>query len=104
MINNIIPKAYATLDVIKLPDSIPTQNIDALIKKVVDMGYVIVGIGIFLAIIRSAYLMVSSQGDVAQFEKGKKGLIWSIFGVAIIVLSYFLLRAVTDFTINTPLP
>jgi len=101
---NFFPKVMAATISIGLPPSIPDWNINNLIKKVVDVVSVLVIIGIFLAILRSAYLMVSSQGDVAQFEKGKKGLIWSVTGLAVILLARFSTGVVLNFITANPSP
>jgi|GEM_PF-2454799 len=109
MMEVFITKVQAALIDIKLPErSIPdysdSNNLDSLIARIVDYVFIVIGIGIFLAIFRSAYLMVSSQGDVAQFEKGKKGLLWSVSGLVVILLARFLMGVVFDLVVNNPTP
>lgn len=61
----------------------------------------------FIGIIYSGVMMITAGGDAAKFAAGKKNLIWSIVGVVVIVLSYFIIKFVYSLTgtlIGAPTP
>ncbi|MEK7201996.1 MAG: hypothetical protein AAB669_00465 [Patescibacteria group bacterium] len=61
----------------------------------------------FVGIIYSGVMMITAGGDATKFAAGKKNLIWSIVGVVVIVLSYFIIKFVFSLTgalIGAPTP
>ena len=52
----------------------------------------------FVGIIYSGVMMITAGGDATKFAAGKKNLLWSIIGIIIIVMSYFILIFIKTLT------
>ncbi|MDP3992681.1 MAG: hypothetical protein Q8Q05_00460 [bacterium] len=91
-------RAVAAVDNIKLtlPPSISTNtsNYGTLIMTVISLIFAFLAVMAFGGIIYSGVTMITSGGDATKFATGKKNLIWSIIGIIVVTLSYFILRFV----------
>jgi len=46
----------------------------------------------FIGIIYSGLMMVTSGGDATKFAAGKKNLLWSIIGLTVATIAYFVIK------------
>lgn len=61
----------------------------------------------FAGIIYSGVMMITAGGDATKFAAGKKNLIWSVIGIVVVVLAYFIINFVYSLTgslIGAPTP
>lgn len=80
-----------------LPDSVigtNTSNYGRLILLVVSLIFAFLAAMAFLGIVYSGIMMMTAGGDATKFASGKKNLAWSIIGIIVVTLSYFILRFV----------
>lgn len=78
-----------------------TANINMLIDRVVGLFFTAAAVAFILMFIWGAVQMILSGGDKEAIAKARAKITWSIIGVALLGLSYFifqLLQAVTGFT------
>jgi small-conductance mechanosensitive channel len=91
-------QALAAANDIKLtlPPSIGTNtgNYGTLIMTIVSLIFAFLAVMAFGGIIYSGVMMITSGGDATKFAMGKKNLVWSIIGIIVVTLSYFILRFV----------
>lgn len=91
-------RALAAVDDVNLtlPNSIGTNtsNYGTLIMTVVSLIFAFIAAMAFGGIMYSGVMMITSGGDATKFAAGKKNLIWSIIGIIVVTLSYFILRFV----------
>ena len=83
-----------------LPPSIGanTGNYGTLIMTVIGLVFAFLAVMAFGGIIYSGVMMITAGGDAAKFASGRKNLIWSIIGIIVVTLSYFILRFVGTLT------
>lgn len=100
MLNNIFQKVLAESDGIelKLPGGLVEKGgASALVNNITDLVFAFIGLMAFIGIVYSGIMMITSGGDASKFEVGKKNLLWSIIGIIVITLSYFIIRFVYSF-------
>lgn len=73
---------------------------DAFVQKYLGILLLVGTIAAVFFIIYYSYLMITAQGQEEQFEKAKKGLIASIIGIIIIVLSGVIAVVVRNLALN----
>ena len=97
----LIGRAVAEDLKLTLPGSI-TINGDAGFNKLWDdvsgLIFAFLAVMSFIGIIYSGVMMITAGGDATKFAAGKKNLVWSIIGIIIVVLSYFIMRFVGTLT------
>lgn len=109
----ILPLRAVAADDIKL--SLPGNLFDPnntvkpydLQETLTSLIFAFLAVAAFVGIIYSAVMMITAGGDATKFAAGKKNLIWSIIGVVVIVLSYFIIKFVYNLTgalIGAPTP
>ncbi|MDO8591306.1 MAG: hypothetical protein Q7R60_00030 [bacterium] len=74
---------------------------DAFIQKYLGLLLLVASIAAVFFIIYYSYLMITAQGQEEQFEKAKKGLIATVVGIIIIVLSGVIAVAVRNLALGT---
>lgn len=97
MLNNFIEKIYAapapSIDEIYDAthfDPNDSSDINAVSARVIEWIVWIGTILIFIYIIISAIMLITSNGNAEQAKKGREGLIYGVIGVIVIVLSWVL--------------
>ncbi|MEK7170801.1 MAG: hypothetical protein AAB774_00645 [Patescibacteria group bacterium] len=108
----IIGRAVAAVDDIKL--SLPTALYDPdkpgdynLQETVTSLIFAFLAAAAFIGIIYSGVMMITAGGDATKFAAGKKNLVWSIIGIIIVVLSYFIIKFIYSLSgalIGAPTP
>lgn len=55
-------------------------------------------------ILRHSYTLITSDGDAKKAEESRKGILWSVLGLAGIIFSYLIIYTIVDtlFRIGTP--
>lgn len=69
--------------------------------------FAFLAVAAFTGIIYSAVMMITAGGDATKFAAGKKNLIWSIIGIVVVVLSYFIIKFIYSLSgalIGAPTP
>ncbi len=64
------------------------------IKEAVTAVLFIIGIVAVIMVIYSGILYITAAGDAGKLAKAKNSLIWSIAGLAVVILSYAIVRFV----------
>ena len=64
------------------------------IKEAVTAALFIIGIIAVIMVIYSGILYITAAGDAGKLAKAKNSLIWSIVGLAVVILSYAIVRFV----------
>lgn len=107
----LIGRAVAAADDVKL-DLSKIKTIDpsggsGLQQKTTSLIFAFLAAAAFIGIVYSGFMMITAGGDASKMEAGKKNLIWSIIGVVVIILSYFIIKFVYSLTgslIGAPTP
>lgn len=91
-------RAAAAVDDVKL-DLSKIKTIDpsggaGLQQTVTSLIFAFLAAAAFIGIVYSGMMMITAGGDASKMEAGKKNLFWSIIGVVIIILSYFIIKFV----------
>ena len=93
-----------------LPESIKLSGEGGFNKLWTDVSGLVLAFlaaAAFIGIVYSGVMMITAGGDATKFAAGKKNLIWSIIGIIIVVLSYFIIRFVYNLTgglVGAPTP
>lgn len=93
--------ADATDVKLKIPGGVigtNTGNYGTLVMTIVGLIFAFLAAMAFIGIVYSGVMMITAGGDATKFATGRKNLIWSIIGVIIVVLSYFILRFAGNLT------
>lgn len=107
MMNQMLPtfigRALADVTDVKLTltgDVIGTDtgNYGRLIVNVINLVFAFLAVMAFVGIVYSGVMMITAGGDATKFATGKKNLIWSIIGIVVVVLSYYILKFVGTLT------
>src|SRR3989344_3890093 len=107
MMNQMLPtfigRALADVTDVKLTltgDVIGTDtgNYGRLIVNVINLVFAFLAVMAFVGIVYSGVMMITAGGDATKFATGKKNLIWSIIGIVVVTLSYFILQFVGTLT------
>lgn len=73
-------------------------NYGKLVMDIVSIIFAFLAAMAFIGIVYSGVMMITAGGDATKFATGKKNLIWSIIGIIVVTLSYFILRFVGTLT------
>ena len=95
LLDLVTGRALAAPDAIKLklPDDLigtNVDNFDSFAATVIGLIFAFLAAMAFGGILYSAVMMITAGGDAAKFAAGRKNLLWSIIGIIIVVLSYFI--------------
>ena len=91
----------ATGDIqLTLPTSIGTSkdNYGTLVMTIISLIFAFLAAMAFIGIVYSGVMMITAGGDATKFATGKKNLLWSIIGIVVVTLSYFILQFVGTLT------
>ena len=75
------------LGVIEIKNPLKTESFEVIIDNLIDFIFKIAIPIVPLMVIFSGFLFVTAGGNVAQLERAKKVLIWTVIGLAILLLS-----------------
>lgn len=82
---------------IVLPPSIPKNvSLDQYANSILTSLLFVVGLIAFISIVYSGLLMITSGGDAAKFAVGRKNLLWSVIGLIVVVLAFWLIGVVLN--------
>lgn len=70
---------------------------EMLFNKVLEILLQIAGVLALIAFVWSGYTYLLSGGDTAKAEKGRKGIVWAVTGIILIIFAYTIVRAVNIF-------
>jgi hypothetical protein len=76
------------------PETAATQAIIFFVGNIVSQVLLFAGAVAILFIIFSSGIYIFAFGDDTKIDKGKRGLMWSVIGLVIIMLSYAITRGV----------
>lgn len=107
----ITGRAAAAVDDVKL-DLSKIKTIDpsggaGIQQTVTSLIFAFLAAAAFVGIVYSGFMMITAGGDASKMEAGKKNLIWSIIGIIVVVLSYFIIKFVYSLSgalIGVPTP
>jgi type IV secretory pathway VirB2 component (pilin) len=89
---------------LNLPDNIRAFNNGegwkALIASVTELILAFLALAAFVGILYSGVMMITAGDDPAKFAAGKKNLIWSIIGIIVVMLAYFIVKFIYTLTGN----
>lgn len=90
--NNLIPGCVT-------PEGVATlQCLPAVFQNIITAALVFVGIVAVFLIIFSGIKFITSSGDAKQVEGARKTLTYAIVGVLVVLLSFFIINFIADFT------
>ena len=95
-----IGQALAATDDIKLklPEFLVGETEGtSIFQTLTSLVFAFLAVMAFGGIIYSGVIMITASGDATKFATGRKNLMWSIIGIVIVVLSYFILSFVYQF-------
>ncbi len=100
----MLERVYAQAKTAPTPPPIDTSMLDLSKTALPDTNWdrnfgifltyflAVAAVAAFLGIIYSGFMMITSNGDVAQMAKAKTNLTWSVGGVIVISLAYVIVR------------
>lgn len=77
-----------------------SANLPNLLTNVVDIMLFVAGALSIIYLIYSGILYITSAGNPDSAKKGQQGVLNAVIGLVIIVLAFFIARAVVSFTVN----
>ncbi|MEK7534925.1 MAG: hypothetical protein AAB563_00775 [Patescibacteria group bacterium] len=94
-------RADVTDITLKLPNTLVDESGgSSILQNITDLAFAFLATMAFVGIIYSGVMMITAGGDATKFAAGKKNLLWSIIGIMIVVLSYFIIRLVYQLGID----
>ena len=106
---HFIEKAQAAvnLDTNYIFNSVVTKqgnanSLTTIVNKVVDTLLYVGGALAIIYIIYSGILYITAAGNPDNAKKGQQGIMNGVIGIFVIVLSYFIARAVANYAGNLP--
>lgn len=76
-------------------------NMPALVGNIVDILLFVAGALAIIYLIYSGILYISAAGNPDAAKKGQQGVLNAVIGIIIIVLAFFIARAVVNYTTST---
>lgn len=77
---------------------------ERLLHRIVSIILSIAGVIAIFFIIQNAFGLVTSAGGEEKVTQHKKGLMWAIIGLILIILSYSIIRFIIDLTFKADQP
>jgi len=91
MLNFLIPKAYAQLGPIEIPN-FGIGNWQTLMRNIITMLLLIIGVVGLIALIYGGYQYITASGNVEQAAKGKNTVLGAVIGIALAFAAYAIMR------------
>lgn len=99
-IQNLFERAYAADSIniqgINFVSGDNITNVKAKVGNVIDNILVVAGVLAIIYFIYSGILFITAAGNPDKVKKGQQGLIYAAIGIAVVVLSYFIVTAVAN--------
>lgn len=96
---NVLAQASERVD---LPQPLGGKDVSSLAAQIIETILGLVGVLALVMFIYGGILWMTSAGKKEQVEKGKKTLVWSVLGLALVAFSYAILQFVLNVLIETP--
>lgn len=74
-----------------------TVSAQMLVTNVINAMLLIAGIMAVIYLVYSGITYITAAGNADAVKKGQTGLLYGAIGVAVVVISYFVVRAVSSF-------
>ena len=81
---------------VSLPNPLPAENIPKLISFSIRGILGVVGAIALLMLVWGGITWMTSQGSADRVKRGKETITWAVFGLAIIFMSYAIVRFVLE--------
>lgn len=101
MINMIDKARAADFNFITQPGTDETTvDLQAFVSNIITILLFVAGVAAIIYLIYSGILYITAAGNPDAAKKGQQGIINAVIGIAIIVLAFFIARAVSSY-VNT---
>jgi hypothetical protein len=77
-------------------------DLPALVTSIVNIMLFVAGALAIIYLIYSGILYITSAGNPDAAKKGQQGVLNAVIGIVIIVLAFFIARAVVSYAVNLP--
>ena len=77
-----------------------SPDLPTLVTNIVNIMLFVAGALSIIYLIYSGILYITSAGNPDSAKKGQQGVLNAVIGLVIIVLAFFIARAVVNFTVN----
>jgi len=74
------------------------QGFECIIIQILNLAVHLAGIAVFIMLIIGGFRYLTSGGDPKAAESARKTITYAIFGLALILISWFILRFIEEFT------
>lgn len=74
------------------------KGFECIIIQILNIAVRLAGIVVFIMLIIGGFRYLTSGGDPKATESAQKTITWAIFGLALILVSWFILRFIEEFT------
>jgi hypothetical protein len=74
------------------------QALECIIIQILNLAVRLAGIAVFVMLIIGGFRYLTSGGDPKAAESARKTITYAIFGLALILVSWFILRFIEEFT------
>ena len=75
-----------------LPIANGDSGLASVMNNVIGLIFGFLGLMAFIGVVYSGIMMITAGGDASKFAAGKKNLLWSVIGVAVVVLALAIIR------------
>lgn len=91
-----MPKEWEHLD----PESgVPTlQSLETIFSNTLNIVITLAGVILFIMLIAGGFNYLTSGGDPEKNKKASGTLTWAIIGLILLIVSWFILRLLSEFT------
>jgi small-conductance mechanosensitive channel len=94
---NLVSKTYAASTLREILNNVDftksdkkLEDINGLVIAIIKLALDLAGVVAFIMILYSVFLFATSYGEEGKIEPAKKTLYWSIAGLAVIAVAYFI--------------
>ena len=92
----ILPAGALAQGTIEIDNPLTANNFQDIVDNLLDFIFKIAVVLVPLIVVFGGFLVLTSAGNMEQFEKGKKTIIWAAVGFGIILLSKGILTIINQ--------
>jgi len=81
-----------------MQDPVEIQDIEEIVKIVLNYAVRLAGIAVFIMLLVGGFKYLTAGGDPKKAEAAQKTITYAIFGLALLIGGWFILKLIQEFT------
>lgn len=74
------------------------QDLEAIFENILQIAVQLAGLAVFVMLLIGGFKWLTSGGNPEEKAKAKATITWAIFGFVVLLLGWFILRFIAEFT------